>query len=98
MISEQKNATLTFDDAVDLQGIVSVGMNSAAFTSIGTEAVVKRKTDNNGYSSTLKLYTFMDFPIELLVCIISFVTSARHKIKLRNVSLRIRAAVEVYLA
>jgi len=41
------------------------------------------------------LYTLVNFPMELLVCIITFLTSTRDRVKLRYVSQRIRAAVEV---
>ena len=43
----------------------------------------------------LTFQTLVDFPIELLVYVLSFVTSARDRVKLRYVSLRLRAAVEV---
>ena len=40
------------------------------------------------------LYTLSSLPLELIVYIFSFVTSARDKVKLRYVSQRLRVAVE----
>ena len=40
------------------------------------------------------LYTLSSLPLELIVYIFSFVTSARDKVKLRYVSQRLRIAVE----
>ena len=57
----------------------------------------RRSVDNKGCSRLLNkqpLYTLMDLPIELLVCIISFV-SIRERVKLRYVSQQLRAVVEV---
>ena len=53
---------------------------------------MEQKTVDNS-RSLLPLFTLADFPMELLVCIISFVTSARDRVKLRYVSQRLRAAV-----
>ena len=59
---------------------------------------MERNVEDNSSESRLlreqSLYTLVALPIELLVYVFSFVTSARDKVKLRYVSQRSRAAVE----
>ena len=57
---------------------------------------MERQTVDNRRSSRLLLpsFTLVDFPMELLVYIISFVTSSRDRVKLCYVSQRLRAAME----
>ena len=54
---------------------------------------MERQTVDNRRSSRLLLpsFTLVDFPMELLVYIISFVTSSRDRVKLCYVSQRLRA-------
>ena len=59
---------------------------------------MERNVEDNSSETRLlceqSLYTLVALPIELLVYVFSFVTSARDKVKLRYVSQRLRAAVE----